>query len=121
MNEEQPYQKSNRGRKAKEDPKQPVTYYMYKSEIDAVGGMEAMRAIATEHCKQIAKDKAAWADITVKYGATHNIQKRLGTEVELKDLKQGQSVVFGDGETFYWLLAKKDQLASDTDTFESMG
>ncbi len=111
MNEEQQDQKSKRGPKLAEDPRMQVAFYMNQSEIDAVGGMEVMREIAGKHCAEIAKDRAAWAKINEKYSATHTIEKRLGTEVELKDLQPGQSVVFGDGETYYWLLTKKKDTA----------
>lgn len=39
-----------------------------------------------------------------KYGATHKITPRIGTEVDLRRLKPNESVVYGDGRTYYFLL-----------------
>jgi len=46
--------------------------------------------------------------ITERWGATHEIQKqRLLGRIKLKHLKENESVVMGDGETYYWLLTEK--------------
>jgi hypothetical protein len=42
-----------------------------------------------------------------KYGKTHNIKKRKGTEVDLTHLNENESVVWGDGKTYHYLLTKK--------------
>jgi hypothetical protein len=48
--------------------------------------------------------------VQLLYGKKYDIVKRPGTEVELADLKDGESVCYGDGETYHWLLTeRKDQ------------
>lgn len=46
-------------------------------------------------------------EVTAKWGETHDIEKVMGTEVDLTLLNDNQSVVWGDGETFHWRLTKK--------------
>ena len=50
---------------------------------------------------------------TVRYnwGETHNIKRVKGVDVNLQDLWEGQSIVYGDGETFHWLLTEKSKQA----------
>ena len=43
-----------------------------------------------------------------KYGKTHHIKKVFGTHVDLRNLEKNQSVCWGDGETYHWLLTKKE-------------
>jgi hypothetical protein len=45
--------------------------------------------------------------IEYKYGKTHHIKKMWGTEVNLKNLEPNESVVMGDGKTYYWKLTTK--------------
>jgi len=45
--------------------------------------------------------------VNQKWGATHNIEKVMGTTVELDKLGKNQSVVWGDGETYHFLLTPK--------------
>lgn len=40
------------------------------------------------------------------YGKTHKIEAVLGTHVTLDDLGPGQSICWGDGETFHFRLTK---------------
>jgi hypothetical protein len=44
--------------------------------------------------------------VTERYGATHKIEAVLGTEIDLDTLERGQSVVWGDGETFHFRLTQ---------------
>jgi len=41
-----------------------------------------------------------------KYFNTHKIEKVMGLEIDLKSLKDDESVIYGDGETFYFKLTK---------------
>ncbi len=102
-------EKIKMGRKQAEDPKKLVGFYMHQSAIDAIGGMDAIRREASRHCTQLAKDMAAIAKVMEKYGGTHTMRKMMGTEPDLTTLDPNQTVAWGDGETFYWLLTKKDQ------------
>ena len=42
-----------------------------------------------------------------KYSKTHTVEKKKGTEVDLRNLEANQSVVWGDGETYHYLLTNK--------------
>ncbi len=44
-----------------------------------------------------------------RYGLTHKIEKvfKIGI-IDLRILKDNQSVAMGDGKTFYWLLTEKE-------------
>ena len=42
-----------------------------------------------------------------KYGATHEIKKVFATEVDLQTLEKNQSVCWGDGASYHWLLTEK--------------
>ena len=49
------------------------------------------------------------SEFELKWGKTHTIQKIYGSlEVNLPDLPDNQSVCYGDGKTFYYLLIKKE-------------
>lgn len=43
----------------------------------------------------------------LKYGETHTVEKVFGTSPDLRNLKNGQEVMWGDGETYHILLTKK--------------
>lgn len=43
-----------------------------------------------------------------RWGSTHTIEAIKGTKCELWRLKKGESTVWGDGETFHFILTKKD-------------
>ncbi len=45
--------------------------------------------------------------VKAKWGKTHIIQKVMGTKAELKELNPKQSVCWGDGETYHFLLTEK--------------
>lgn len=46
--------------------------------------------------------------IIKQWGATHDIQKqRLLGEIDLRSLKKNESVIMGDGKSYYWLLTEK--------------
>lgn len=53
-------------------------------------------------------------DVFAKFGATHTIEKRSGTSPTLTDLADNQSVCYGDGKTFHYLLTEKPKLDSNT-------
>lgn len=42
-----------------------------------------------------------------KYGETHLIEKRMGTSVDITKLKDNESVCWGDGVSYHFLLTKK--------------
>lgn len=43
------------------------------------------------------------------YGKTHIIEKRKGINVFLPMLKNNQSVAYGDGKSFYYLLTEREK------------
>ena len=45
-----------------------------------------------------------------KWSETHTIEKRMGTDVDLRHLKDGESVCYGDGKTYHFLLTAKTTL-----------
>lgn len=49
----------------------------------------------------------ALKNITEKFGETHHIKKVWGTEPDLRNLNDNESVVWGDGKTYHWLLTEK--------------
>lgn len=51
--------------------------------------------------------KKNFVGIWQKYGETHTITARLGLKVDLRKLAPNESVCYGDGETFHFLLTKK--------------
>lgn len=57
--------------------------------------------------QELIKDKY-YQDVIKKWGKTHTIEKIMGTHVDLKNLKNGQSVCWGDGETYHFRLTKKE-------------
>lgn len=42
-----------------------------------------------------------------KFGKTHTIEKRMGTSVNMEELKDNQSVCWGDGISYHFLLTEK--------------
>ena len=42
--------------------------------------------------------------VQFKYRKTHQVFKRKGTEVDLRSLEKDESVIWGDGETYHYLL-----------------
>ena len=44
--------------------------------------------------------------IEEKYKNTHTVKKRQGTEVDLRHLNENESVIWGDGKTYHYLLTK---------------
>jgi hypothetical protein len=42
-----------------------------------------------------------------KYGKTHLIEKRMGTKIDMTKLKDDESVCWGDGKSYHYLLTKK--------------
>lgn len=48
-----------------------------------------------------------WLKVNERCGATHHIEKVMGTEVDLTKLKDNQSVCWGDGETYHFRLTEK--------------
>lgn len=53
--------------------------------------------------------------VLLLYGKTHKIEKRFGTEVILETLEDNQSVCYGDGGTYHYLLTKLDSVATMND------
>lgn len=47
--------------------------------------------------------------IKALYGKNYTYEKIYTTEVNLSQLTKNQSVCFGDGKTYYWLLTKKSK------------
>lgn len=45
--------------------------------------------------------------VTAKYGKTHTIEAVKGTKVILSELNDGQSICWGDGETYHFRLTIK--------------
>ena len=45
-----------------------------------------------------------------RWGKTHTIAKIMGTDVDLRNLKDGESVCYGDGKTYHFLLTAKTTL-----------
>lgn len=49
-------------------------------------------------------------EIKKHWGNTHTYEKRMfsgfGSFINLNDLKKNESIAYGDGETFYWLLTE---------------
>lgn len=52
------------------------------------------------------KIKQDFPEIFEKYEGTHTVTARLGTRIDLTKLSDNQSVVYGDGKTFHFLLTK---------------
>jgi hypothetical protein len=46
-----------------------------------------------------------------EFGKTHIIEEKPGTTVNLEELKDNQSVIWGDGKTYYWLLTEEGRPA----------
>lgn len=45
--------------------------------------------------------------VQFKYRKTHQVFKKKGTEVNLINLENDESVICGDGESYYYLLKEK--------------
>lgn len=52
------------------------------------------------------KIKKDFPQVYAKYEGTHMVTARLGTRVDLTKLNSNESIVYGDGETFHFLLTK---------------
>ena len=46
--------------------------------------------------------------IVHKYRDTHQVFKRKGTEVDLRNLEYDESVIWGDGKTYHYLLKRNE-------------
>ncbi len=55
-----------------------------------------------------------------KYGATHSVDKRMGCDIDLRTLKENQSVVYGDGETYIWIITERTFNVSTKVTVEKL-
>lgn len=53
--------------------------------------------------EQIRKD---FYEVFKKYEGTHMVSARLGTKVDLRKLKPNESICYGDGKSFHFLLTK---------------
>ena len=49
-----------------------------------------------------------------KYRDTHQVFKRKGTEVYLPNLEDNESVVYGDGKIYHYLLIKNERFQHTT-------
>ena len=45
--------------------------------------------------------------VQFKYRKTHQVFKKKGTEVNLESLEDDESVIWGDGESYHYLLKEK--------------
>ena len=45
--------------------------------------------------------------VEYKYRFTHTVEKKKGVEIILRNLEENQMVIWGDGETFHYLLTQK--------------
>jgi hypothetical protein len=50
--------------------------------------------------------KKDFPEVYEKYSATHTVTARHGTKIDLTKLEKNQSVVWGDGKTFHFLLTE---------------
>lgn len=48
-----------------------------------------------------------YEQVKEKYGKTHNIRKWSGVKVDLTELAANQSICYGDGVNYHWLLTEK--------------
>jgi len=47
--------------------------------------------------------------IKEKYGKEYTYEKWYSLEVDIENLPKNKAVVFGDGETYCWMLTKRDK------------
>lgn len=70
-----------------------------------------MKTHPTLHIKgtnlHLPADDKNLVNVTERYGETHTIEAVLGTTGELEDLEDNQSVCWGDGKSYHFLLTKK--------------
>lgn len=52
------------------------------------------------------KIRRDFPEVFQKYESTHMIKARLGTKIDLTKLKDNESICYGDGKTFHFLLTK---------------
>jgi hypothetical protein len=52
--------------------------------------------------------------IKEKYGKDYTYEKWYSTEIDLEHLPKNKVVVFGDGETYCWMLTKKESVPAET-------
>lgn len=52
------------------------------------------------------KIRRDFPEVFKKYEGTHMVTARLGTRIDLTKLDKNQSVVYGDGKSFHFLLTK---------------
>lgn len=50
--------------------------------------------------------KLDYLDVYKKHESTHMVTPVLGTKVDLRKLKEKESVIYGDGKTFHFKLTK---------------
>lgn len=51
--------------------------------------------------------KKDFPGVFTRYSETHTVIARQGTRVDITKLNKNESIVYGDGETFHFLLTKK--------------
>lgn len=52
-----------------------------------------------------------YEEVFESYGMTHDIKKMAGTALRyLEFLKPNQTVISGDGETYFWLLTERAEV-----------
>lgn len=54
--------------------------------------------------------------IKEKYGEDYTYEKWYSTEIDLTTLPKNKSVVYGDGETYCWMLTKKEKESVPAET-----
>ena len=52
--------------------------------------------------------------IKEKYGKDYTFEKWYDLDIDLTTLPKNKAVVFGDGETFCWMLTKKESVPAET-------
>ena len=48
--------------------------------------------------------------VQFKYRKTHQVFKKKGTDVNLQNLEDDESVIWGDGESYHYLIKEKTKL-----------
>lgn len=74
------------------------------SAFDPLGGLQD----AVEDIAEREREEKDRLKIKRLYGKTHKITKIMSTKIYLGNLGDNQSVCYGDGETYSWLLTRKN-------------
>ncbi len=77
------------------------------SDCDVSQMDEMMSREETQEDYEERMEQEGYNKIFKKYNKTHDIEKVPGTSVRMQDLNDDQSVCWGDGKTYHYLLTKK--------------